>query len=68
MVFAGGVNVPSQGWVIFGGEGRNISSAQKYASHRWQLGPELFDPKNDSLQCIVQVKEGRHDLVLSHFI
>jgi hypothetical protein len=57
VVFAGGVNVPSQGWVIFGGEGRNVSFAQKLANvaATWQPGPELFDPKNDSLQCIVQV-------------
>ncbi len=57
VVFAGGVNVPCQGWVIFGGQGRNISFAQKLAnlSGNWELGPELFDPKSDSLQCIVQV-------------
>ena len=54
-VWAGSVNILSQGWFIFGGQGNNLQKAQKYVNDEWELGPDLLGQKPTLNQCVTQV-------------
>jgi hypothetical protein len=54
-VWAGNVNINSQGWFIFGGQGNNLNQAQQYVNEEWQLGPDLIGSKPTGVQCVTKV-------------
>jgi len=56
-LFPGSVNVPGEGWLLFGGEGNSLTRAQvlKSVDAKWELGPNLFELHNDFGHCLVQV-------------
>ena len=51
------ITLGRQGWFIFGGMSSKLSQAQKLSSidDEWELGPDLYEKKNDYYHCIVQV-------------
>ena len=55
--WAGSALVPSQGWVMFGGYGNSLTTAQqlKSADGKWETGPSLFEESPDFYHCVVQV-------------
>ena len=56
--YASGVNVPNQGWVLFGGNtDLPFSNAQQLKSidGYWEKGPELYQSESDFSHCVVQV-------------
>ncbi len=56
ILWAGSVNILSQGWFIFGGNGNELEKAQKYVNDEWELGPDLIGKKPTQYQCVTQVK------------
>jgi hypothetical protein len=56
--YAGGVFVPGQGFVIFGGGAKNLTNVQQLRSldGQWELGPSIYEGKTDYNQCVLQVK------------
>ena len=53
-----GINVPNQGWVLFGGNtDLPFSNAQQLKSidGYWEKGPELYQSESDFGHCVVQV-------------
>ena len=54
-VWAGNVNILSQGWFIFGGQGNNLTQAQQYVNDEWKLGPDLIGNKPAGVQCATKV-------------
>ena len=55
MLFPGTVNVPGQGWVLFGGDGNSLARVQvlKSVDAKWDLRPDLY--KHNFGHCLVQV-------------
>ena len=56
--YADGVNVPSQGWVLFGGDGAKLRTGQQLRSvdSEWEEGPTLYENSTDSTYCLTQVQ------------
>ena len=54
-VWAGNVNILSQGCFIFGGQGNNLTQAQQYVNDEWKLGPDLIGNKPAGVQCATKV-------------
>lgn len=51
------VQVPNMGWFIFGGEGSSLTRSQKlnHPSSQWELGPDLFQSRTVTGECLVQL-------------
>jgi hypothetical protein len=51
------VVVPKKGWFVFGGEGNSLTRSQKLNHHdsQWELGPDLFQSRTVTGECLVQV-------------
>ena len=51
------VQVPNKGWFIFGGEGNSLIRSQKlnHPSSKWELGPDLFQSRTVTGECLVQL-------------
>ncbi len=62
IAFAGNVVVPSQGLLIFGGEGNSLTTSQnlKSVGGVWETGPQLFEDKPVAHHCVVQVKTSKN--------
>ena len=54
---AASVFVPSRGWVVFGGYGSTLLTAQKLGALNgtWQAGPNMYQDVNEFSMCGVQV-------------
>ncbi len=54
---AGNVLVPSQGWVIYEGQGNILTRAQQLRSldGKWENGPYLYQNNQNEGHCMVQV-------------
>ncbi len=55
--WSGGVQVPSKGWFVFGGDKSTLNKAQGLAARDvdWESGPNLYGGAIDSGHCTVQV-------------
>ena len=55
--YTGSLNVPGQGFIVFGGSSKNLSTMQQLRSldGQWELGPSLFEKKSNTAHCVVQV-------------
>ena len=49
--------IPSKGIFVFGGSGNTLTYSQNLKSldGTWEIGPELFENKTITEQCLVQV-------------
>ncbi len=54
-VWAGNALIPTEGWVIFGGLGNDLTKSQKFSENQWQLGPDLVNKQPTGVQCVTQV-------------